>query len=103
MGRHSNNKWAAKKRRKNMVLVTFIATLFCCVITYRKIELKIESAECEKKLEELEKERSVQEERSVEIEEYEVYVQSKQYIEQEARDKLGLVYPDEIIYEAEEN
>lgn len=36
-------------------------------------------------------------ERSKELEEYRVYVQTKQYIEEVAKQKLGLVNPDEIL------
>lgn len=36
-------------------------------------------------------------ERSKELEEYRIYVQTKQYIEEVAKQKLGLVNPDEIL------
>ena len=35
--------------------------------------------------------------RADELEEYRVYVQTKQYIEEVAKQKLGLVKPDEIL------
>ena len=35
--------------------------------------------------------------RAEELKEYEVYVQTKQYIEEVAKQKLGLVKPDEIL------
>ena len=35
--------------------------------------------------------------RSAELEEYRIYVQTKQYIEEVAKQKLGLVKPDEIL------
>ena len=48
------------------------------------------------------KEKAEEEKRTEEIEEYKAYVQTKKFIEQEARDKLGLVYPDEVVFEPEE-
>ena len=39
--------------------------------------------------------------RSLEIEEYEKYTQTKKYIEEVARDKLGLVYEGEILFKDE--
>jgi cell division protein FtsB len=36
------------------------------------------------------------------LEEKEKYMQTKKYIEDEAKDKLGLVYPDEIVIEPRE-
>ena len=35
--------------------------------------------------------------RSEELDEREIYIQTKQYVEQIARDRLGLVYPGEIL------
>ena len=39
--------------------------------------------------------------RAEEIEELEDYVGTKEYIEDVAKDKLGLVHPNEILFEAE--
>lgn len=93
---------AAKSRRKNLSLVTFVVLALCCVISFKKIELNQKIASYEKKIAQLEAEKALEEQRTEEIEEYKAYVQTKKYIEQEARDKLGLVYPDEIIFEPEE-
>ncbi|SFC88802.1 FtsB family cell division protein [Butyrivibrio sp. YAB3001] len=41
--------------------------------------------------------------RSEEIAEFEKYTQTRKYIEDTARDKLGLVYPGEIIFKNENN
>ena len=43
--------------------------------------------------------RQVQDEenRTRELEEYKIYVQTKQYAEEVAKEKLGLVNPDEIL------
>ncbi len=37
--------------------------------------------------------------RAKELEEYEEYVKTDEYVEEVAREKLGLVYKDEIIFE----
>lgn len=39
-----------------------------------------------------------QESRSESIEEYKKYVQTKKYIEEIAKQKFGLIYPDEIVF-----
>lgn len=39
-----------------------------------------------------------EQERTKEIEEYEKYTQTKKYIEEVAKDKLGLVHEGEIIF-----
>ena len=44
---------------------------------------------------------SEEEMRKKEIEDLEAYVGTDEYVEDVAKDKLGLVYPDEILFEAE--
>ncbi|MFA9464473.1 MAG: septum formation initiator family protein [Velocimicrobium sp.] len=97
------NKRVNKKRRANLGAVAFVVLLLCCVVAYKKIDLDIQETECQNKLAQLDETKVAEEKRSDEIEDYKVYVQSKQYIEQEARDKLGLTYPDEIVFEADDN
>ncbi len=41
--------------------------------------------------------------RQKELEEYKKYVNTKEYIEQVAKTKLGLVYPNEVIYKEKED
>ena len=41
--------------------------------------------------------------RTAQLEEYRVYVQTKQYVEKVAKEKLGLVKKDEILFKAEES
>ena len=43
-----------------------------------------------------------QEARAEELEKLPEYTQSQEYIEKMAREKFGLVYPDEVIFRAEE-
>ena len=41
-------------------------------------------------------------ERNEELQEYTLYMKTKKYVEDMARDILGLVYPDEIVIQPEE-
>ncbi len=43
-----------------------------------------------------------EERRAEEIEEFESYTKTKKYVEDVAKDKLGLVYEDEIIFKSKE-
>ena len=43
-----------------------------------------------------------EEERARELEEYKIYVTTKQYAEEAAKEKLGLVNPDEILLKPSE-
>ena len=40
---------------------------------------------------------AAEEQRTKELEELEKYMQTKKYMEEVAKEKLGLVYPDEIL------
>ena len=51
--------------------------------------------------EQLEKQKSEEEQRAQELEEYRIYVQTKEYIEKVAKEKLGLVNKDEILLKPE--
>lgn len=50
---------------------------------------------------ELEEKIAFEEERAISIKEYETYTQTKAYVEDIARDKLGLVYEGEILFKDE--
>lgn len=77
------------------VIIILAATLSIASISlHRKNEnYKAQEAELERQLKE-------QEERASELDELESYVGSDEYIEDEAKDKLGLVYPNETLFEA---
>ncbi|NLK29222.1 MAG: septum formation initiator, partial [Clostridiales bacterium] len=66
------------------------------------IDLEKQSEQAAIKLQKLELQIKEQEERAKEIKNLEAYVQTKRYIEDVAREKLGLVYEDEIILKPEE-
>lgn len=82
--------------------------LIVCVIIVLGLTLSVASISLHKKnkaykAQEAELERQLEEERlrAEEIEELEEYVGSDEYIEDVAKDKLGLVHPNEILFEAE--
>ena len=82
--------------------VTIVVVALAVVVGIKSHSLK------EKQQQYLEKEQSLIEQvdeenrRAEELEEYRVYVQTRQYIEKVAREKLGLVYPGEILLKPEE-
>lgn len=66
-------------------------------------EMKQERKKYEERMAELESEIAQEEQRTKEIEEYKEYVTSDEYVEEVARDKLGLVYDDEVLLKAKED
>lgn len=97
-----------KRRRKfsfqnggSMILITFAVLMILIIIFVRSGELNEKKTAYEKREKYLLEQIEEQNKRSAEIEEYRDYMQTKQYIEDMAKTKLGLVYEDEIIFEAE--
>lgn len=95
---------AYRRKRQNrfgMFLVTTVIVMMLIVVMVKSIELKQELSQKQLKIQQLEEQIAEEEQRSEEIAEYERYTQTKQYIEEMAKDKLGLVYDGEIIFKEE--
>lgn len=102
----------AKKRsarvRRRMLEHRLSILLISCVIVVLGVTLSVASISLHKKnqeykVQEAELEKQLEEEklRAEEIDELEEYVGTDEYIEDVAKEKLGLVYPNEILFEAE--
>lgn len=91
-----------KKRRRSYFAIAIVVLFLCGLVTYQKYELIDTLEQNEKQLNALEAEKANLEEEQAEISDYEAYVQTKKYIEEIAREKLGLVYEDEIIFQSKD-
>jgi len=99
-------KVAFKKRRQNrlgIICVTVVVGMLFCVILFKSNELKDKLDTYEKKEKLLQEQITAEENRAKELVEYEKYTKTARYVEEMAKDKLGLVYEDEIVFEAEED
>ncbi|MDO4464331.1 MAG: septum formation initiator family protein [Bacillota bacterium] len=95
---------AYRKKRQNrfgMFLVTIAMLMMLIVVAVSSVELREKKAAYQQKELALKEQIEAEEERALEIEEYEKYTQTKKYIEEVARDKLGLVYEGEILFKDE--
>ena len=90
------------KKRTGIGIIAFVVLILCAIVSYRRISLGQEVNEKEITLSRLESMKKGEQERKEDIAEYKAYMKTKKYIEDMAREKLGLVYEDEIIFEAEE-
>lgn len=91
-----------KKRKKRSYFAIAIVVLFLCgLVTYQKYELIDTLEQNQKQLDALEERKKGLLKEREEISDYEDYVQTKKYVEEIAREKLGLVYKDEIIFQSE--
>lgn len=97
-------KAAYRKRRQNrfgMFLVSLVVVMLLIVVAFNSIGLMAKKESYQQKEAALEEQIAAEQERAQEIEEFEKYTHTKKYIEEVARDKLGLVYEGEILFEDE--
>ncbi len=97
-------KVAYRKRRQNrfgLFLVYIVVVMLLIVVAFNSMELMAKKEAYRQKELALEEQIAAEEERAREIEEFEKYTHTKKYIEEVARDKLGLVYEGEILFKNE--
>ncbi len=91
----------SRQNRLGMFLVSCVLFLLLIVVAFKSRELSVTRASYQQKEQALEEQIAAEEERALDIAEYEKYTQTKKYIEDVARDKLGLVYEGEILFKDE--
>ena len=102
--RRRNPAFRRKKQDKiAMILITIVVIVLTIVVGYRVYNLKVQLNENKEKIESLNKEYAEEEKRKKEIAEYQEYTQTDEFVEDVAREKLGLVYDDEIVFIKEED
>ncbi len=84
--------------RKSILGICAVFMLLVCVVSVGSINLHTKNKEYMAQEEELIAQIEEEKQRTEEIEELEEYVGTSEYIEQVAKDKLGLVYENEIIF-----
>jgi len=92
-----------RRKRQNhlgMLTVLLLVGMFCGAIFVKGIGLKAKRDEYDKRIEVLEQQIKEQEDRTQDLKEYEKYTKTIKYVEEVAKDKLGLVYEDEIVFES---
>ncbi len=90
------------KNRTGIGIIAFVVLILCAIVSYRRIGLGQKSDEAQLTTSRLEAKIQDELERKDQIAEYKAYTKTKKYIEDMAREKLGLVYEDEIIFEPED-
>lgn len=90
-----------KENRLGMLMVTITVLMLLIVVSVSGVQLYQKLQTNQARVAQLEQQLQAEEERTEEIEEYGKYTQTKKYVEEVAKDKLGLVYEDEIIFKPE--
>lgn len=90
------------KRRTGLGITALMVFLICGIVIYNRQELSKTDAQAEARIKELEEDIKDAKEETKDIEKKKAYVQTQKFIEEMAREKLGLVYKDEIIFKSED-
>ena len=82
--------------------VICVLVLAICVVVYvRSNEIKAQNDLKAQEIDRIEQLLEQEQLRAEEIDEYGKFVNTKQFVEKMAREKLGLIYPGELIFKAE--
>ena len=87
-----------KSNKLGVIGITIVVLLLGLVLYNKEVELKAMNKDYIVKESALMKEIEKEEIRAEELEQQRKYVQTKKYVEDIAKEKLGLVYEDEIIF-----
>ena len=96
------NRRKRLRRHLGSFAITGVVLLLLVFVSAASLSLRVSNSNKQDRIAELEAQIEAEEKRAEEIEEYGKYVQTKKYAEEVAKEKLGLVYEDEIIFKAED-
>ncbi|MDD3413072.1 MAG: septum formation initiator family protein [Lachnospiraceae bacterium] len=91
-----------KQNRLAMMSITIVVAMLLTVISINSLQLKEKQSDYMAKEASLGTQIEEQNDRAEELKELKKYTKTKKYAEEVAKDKLGLVYDDEIIFKQEE-
>ena len=97
----ARRKAAYRKRHQNrfsMFLVSLVVLMIMVVVAVRSVELKQKIAGYDTQIASLGAQIEAEQARAEQIEEYGKYTQTMAYYIEVAQDKLGLVFPGEILF-----
>lgn len=87
--------------RREMICISAVLVVLMGVVFTQSNQLRAKNADYEAKIASLNQEITRESERAVEIEELREYVKTPEYAGQAAREKLGMVGENEILFRAE--
>ena len=93
----------SKKRqnRFSVILIVLVLIMMIIIVSVSRYNIRQKQAEYDKREAQLKEQIDDEERRAEEIAEYEKYTKTKKYAEEVAKEKLGLVNENEIIFKEE--
>lgn len=102
MRKAKNSQGARKRIRMGMASIGVIAVILLGVLLYEGQSLQSQLSFYQEKEESLNEQIESEKERTKEIDKRKEYMQTDEYTEDVARNKLGLVKDNEVVFEEEE-
>lgn len=105
MAKATRRKAAYRKRNQNrfsMMLVGLVVLLITVAVALGSLELTQRLDTYAEREAELQRQIDAEKQEAKEIEEFRKYTQTKRYVEEIAKEKLGLVYEGEILFKQED-
>ncbi len=90
---------ARNENRLGMIIALLAISIMTGVVGINSVSLKQKEKMYSAREQELMQQIAVEEARAKELEEFATYTRTKKYAEEVAKDKLGLVYENEIIFQ----
>ncbi len=87
-----------RKNKRTMFFITAVVVMVCVALSFQIVKLYQKNKIYIAREESLKSQLENEEKRKEELEKYEQYINSQDYVEDMAKTKLGLVYEDEIIF-----
>ena len=88
-----------KKRRTGLKLIAVMVMFICGIVIFKRQDLEKEYHSKLLKKESLEQQIETENSVAKELEEKKAYMQTKRFVEDVAREALGLVYKDEVLFQ----
>ena len=104
-GRKRNRRVAFRKNKINIssgIIIVAVAIVFCGFMKMKSDDLNETKAKLESEVSALQVKYEDEQDRTEELKQFEVYTHTQKYAEEVAKDVLGYVYEDEIIFKPEE-
>ncbi len=89
------------QHKLSILLISSVVLILGATLSVASISSRAKNQNLKSQEAELEEQLEAERQRAEEIDELEDYVGTDEYVEDVAKDKLGLVYPNEILFEAE--
>lgn len=98
--RRKHKKRRLQTHKRSALAILAVIIMLTIVVSVNGMNLRAKEKAYQAQITELKKEIAQEEARTAEIDELEDYMDTEEYVEEIAREKLGLVYENEIIFKA---